>query len=118
MAMRSPPGVRKVIAGPGRQVDRALRRPAAALELRARGRQVRDGEQVDRAIALQVIREEDRWRCVELHHRDADAAVLDREPLPAAEDVDEVAQVARDVRARGVQVVEAGQGHRFRASVG
>ena len=116
--MRRPPGVRKVIAGPGRQLDRPLGAPATPLEPASRAREVGDGEHVDRPVALEVVGEQDRGRVAEADHRDPDAAVLDREDLLRAEDVDEVAEVGGHVGARRVQVVEAAEGHRTRASVG
>src|SRR5439155_26734507 len=97
---------------PGWQLHGALLFPAASLQVTAHRAQVFHGIQVDRAVALEMVGEQDRRWTAELDHRDANTAILDREPELGTEDVDEVPKVGGDVVARRVQVVEPAQGHR------
>jgi len=69
--------------------------------------QVVDTIDVDRAVALEVIREQDVRRPVgQLDHRHARAHALDRERELAAKHVGEELRVRGDVIGRGVQIVE------------
>src|SRR5437868_4641191 len=94
-------------ARPHRDLETALAFQASLLQGRGRLAEILDTVDVDRAIALEVVREQDMGRPVsELDHRDAGTHALHGEGQPAAHDLGEVARVGGHIATGRVEEVE------------